>query len=160
MKHGIIWKNYDLLRTNKIQCTVKGKRKIFFFDSPFFKIRKNKLLYGSIYFLYIFCIDTLEFETTIKISSEIKAIRVLRDNTIIIFENTKELIGFKTIENYYISKVCVDFDNNDLIKKESEEITQKIGYYKTFFNIYNYMDNGLATIIDRSLLKIFEKIGE
>ena len=152
-------KNYIILKNNRIQCTVNNKRRISFFsDLPFFKVNNNRILFGNTSFLYIFGIDTLELETTLKISPKIRGIRMLRDNSIILFESNKELIGLRSVLSYYISKVQIDFENNEFIKKETEVITEKIGEYKTLFNICNYLDNGLATITDQYKLKIYKNM--
>ena len=154
-------KNYIILRNNRIQCIVNNKRRIAFFsDLPFIKVNNNKILFGNANFLYIFGTDTLELETTIKISPDIMGIRMFRDNSIILFECSKELIGLKNIIKYYITKVWIDFESNEFIKKESEEITEEIGEYKTLFNICNYLDNGLATIIEQYKLKIYKNMSD
>ena len=154
-------KSYIILRNNRIQCTVKNKRRIAFFsDLPFIKVNKNKLLFGNSSFLYIFCTDTLELETTIKISPEIRGIRIFGNNSIILFETNKELIDLKNVIKYYITKVWINFENNEFIKKESEEITEEIGEFKTLFNICNYLDNGLATITDQYKLKIYKNMSD
>ena len=152
--------NYIILRNNRIQCTVNKRRISFFSDFPFIKVNNNKLLFGNSSYLYIFGIDTLELETTLKISPEIRGIRLLGNNCIILFESNKELIYLKSVVKYYISKVWIDFERNEFIKKENEEITEEIGEYKTLFNICNYLDNGLATIIDQYKLKIYKNMSD
>ena len=127
---------------------------------PFIKVNNNKILFGNSSYLYIFCTDPLELESAFKISPEIRGIRILGDNTIFIFESNKELICLKSVIKYYITKVIIDFENNEFIKKESEDIIEEIGEYKTLFNICNYLDNGFATIIDQYKLKVYKNIND
>lgn len=147
--------DYTILRFNRINCTVNNKRRIYFSQMPFFKVGKNKILYGSIFYLNIFGIDTLELETTVNISESIKDIKLLSNDCIILVEcqdiNWKE-------KNYFLTKIWFDFEKNEIKKKETTDITDKTGDYKTLFNIYNYLDNGLATISDHSKLKVYKNI--
>ena len=103
----------------------------------------------------IFGIDTLELETTVNISESIKDIKLLSNDCIILVEchdiNWKE-------KNYFLTKIWFDFEKNEIKKKETTDINDKTGDYKTLFNIYNYLDNGLATISDHSKLKVYKNI--
>lgn len=151
-------KDYSILTFNRINCRAHGKRRIFFSDLPFFKVKKNKLFMGSISYFNLFDIDTLELETTINISPEIRLIQVLNNNCVFFVECDKILEGLKRNVKYDLTKVIIDFESNDIIKKESNDITDEIGEYKTLFNIFNYLDNGLATITDNYSLKIYKNL--
>ena len=151
-------KDYTILRFNRIDCTINGKRRIFFSTLPFFKVKKNKLFMAGIYYLNIFDIDTLELETTIKINPEIRDVAVLNNNCVLMIECNRNLVFLKEETNYCLTKVLIDFDTNDIIKRESNDITDDMGEFKTLFNIYNYNDKGLVTITDQYILKIYKKI--
>ena len=156
----IVYSNidYNILRFNRIKCIIKGKRMIYFTSLPNFKVNKNKILMSGVSFLNIIDTETLELETTLKISENILDIRILSNNCIIFFEYYKTLEGLKQYGKYYLTKIWIDFETNDIIKKESNEITNEVGEYKTLFKLYNYKDNGLATIIDQNTLKIYKNV--
>ena len=147
-------KDYIVNRKNEINCILNGKRRIYFSDLPILKVDKNKILIGGIMFLNIICTETLQLETTIKISPQIKSLRLLGNNCIILIETLK---NFKEIK-YNLTRVWINFIMNDIIKKESIDITEEMGEFKTLFGIHNYMDKGLATIGDQYQLKIYENL--
>ena len=151
--------NYLIKRYNRIKSKLKGKRMIYYSILPFFKMKK-KLLIPSVCFLNIVDVYTLELETTINISEEIKDIRTLGDNCLALFECYREYEGNKRIFNFYLTKVLIDFESNDIKKKEKKKINDEAGGYKTLFKIFNYKSNGLAIVTDQSYLKIYKNFNE
>ena len=124
-------------------------------------MKKNKLFYASISYFNIFDIDTLELETIINISPEIRSIQVLNNNCALFIDYEDYNISFwglKRSVKYNLTKVFIDFETNEIIKKESHDITNELGEYKTLFYVYNYLDNGFATITDNCLLKIYKNV--
>lgn len=150
-------KDYLIKRFNTIKCILKSKRMIYFSALPSFKI-KNKLLIGGISYLNIIDIYTLELETTIKISENIQDIKILENNCIVLLDFHKILEYSKHILKFYLNKIWFDFESNDIIKKESNEITDMTGEYKTLFKIFNYKNNGLVILVDQNYIQIYKNI--
>jgi len=151
---------YNIVRFNRMNCFTSKKRRIFMPQFAFYKVNKNKLITASIYYIYIFDIETLELETTIKVLSEIKRFIILNNKYIMMVLYNSELKDYKREEHYSICKLLVDFENNSIEKAENNEITDEVGEFKTLFNIFNYHDDGLITISDHCLLKIYKDICE
>ena len=112
----------------------------------------------GISFINIIETDNLELETTIKISENIIDLRLLNNNYIVFVEQYKALVGWKQELKFYLTKIWIDFDYNDLIKKESNEITDELGEYKALFRIFSFGDTGLATITEQNKLTIYNSI--
>jgi hypothetical protein len=158
----ILFKVYDyghnIVRFNRVNCFSSKKRRIFMPQFSFYKVNKNKLITSSIYYIYIFDIETLELETTIKVFSEIKRFIILNNRNIMLVLYNSEFKDLKREEHYSICKMLVDFENNSIEKTENNEITDKVGEFKTLFNIFNYHDDGLITISDHCFLNIYKDI--
>ena len=116
---------------------------------------------GSISYFNIFDIDTLELETIINISPEIRSIQLLNNKCALFIDYEDYNISFwglKRSVKYNLTKVFIDFETNEIIKRESHDITNELGEYKTLFYVYNYLDHGFATITDNCLLKIYKNV--
>jgi hypothetical protein len=147
--------SYLIKRFNRIKCILGSKRMIYYSNLPIFKMKKKILLPG-VCFLNIIDVITLELETTIKISEEIKDIQIFGDNCMALFECYRDYIENKRIFDFYLSKVLIDFESNYMIKKERMKINDEAGIYKTLFKVFNYKEKGLATITDQNYLKIYK----
>jgi len=159
----ILFKIYDyghnIVKFNRINCLNSSKkRRIFMPQFSLCKVNKNKFLTASVNFIYIFDVETLELETTIKVFSEIKRLTILNNRFLMLVLNNSEFKDYKREEHYFICKILFDFEYNSIKKMENNEITDEVGEYKTLFNIFNYQDNGLITISDHCFLKIYKDI--
>ncbi len=56
----------------------------------------------------------------------------------------------------FIKKIKIDFKYNEYIEETKEDINEYTGKYKTLINIEKYTNNGLITIINDSLLRIYK----
>jgi len=62
--------------------------------------------------------------------------------------------GFES--KYFIKKIKIDFTLNEIIEEKIEDIHDYPGNYKTLFKIEKYLNGGLITIINDSLLRIYK----
>ena len=149
--------NYFIKRFNVIKCRINSKRRIYDSTLPLFKMKK-KILIPSVCFFNIIDIETLELETTINISEEIKDIQIFDDSFIIFFECYRDFENLKRTFRFYLTKVWIDFETNNILRKESYKLNDESGEYKTLFKIFKYKENGLATLADQNYLKIYNKV--
>ncbi len=149
--------NYLIKRFNRIKCILNGKRMIYYSMLPVYKMKK-KIIIPSVCLLNIIDIYTLELETSIKISEEIKDIKILDNDFIIIFECFRNFENYQRNFLFYLTKVLIDFDMNDMVKIERNKINDEAGEFMSLFKIFNYRGNGLATITDQNYLKIYNKV--
>jgi hypothetical protein len=50
----------------------------------------------------------------------------------------------------------IDFKYNEIVEEKKEDITEYSGKLKTLFKIEKYINNGLITIINDSLLRVYK----
>ena len=143
--------NYYEKKSNIIKTVVKGKRKIYI-SSGLYKTNNNKFAALGINKLYIFDCYNLEVETIIKLGIEINKIIYLNDGYFLFTYEIKN--GFES--KYFIKKIKIDFTLNEIIEEKIEDIHDYPGNYKTLFKIEKYLNGGLITIINDSLLRIYK----
>lgn len=154
--------DYKIKRQNEIKFDdISGKR--LYFKLPLYKINENKIIATGTYYLYIFGIDNLELETTIKFDKSINKILIRPKGNIFLLTQLKDPINLQGINdssNYYhekyINNIKIDFKINDLIENKEEKITKITGNNKDLFELYNYIGNGLVSLIDKAKITIYE----
>ena len=161
-------KEYKEVRTNEIKFRNKdiGNRLFINATSTLKLVKDNKIIAFSTFYLYIFGLDYLELETTIKFDYNIKNILVRPKGNIFLFlenrddkkHNKNSNIGRNKDYYYtqYINSLKIDFKTNELLEKKEEEISNIMGYNKDIFKMYNYIGNGLVTLIDETTAIIYE----
>ena len=161
-------KEYKEVRKNEIKFRSKeiGERLFINATSKLKLVKDNKIVAFSTFYLYIFGLDYLELETTIKFDYNIKSILVRPKGNIFLFLEKRDAkmyqhnsnIGRNTNYYYvqYINSLKIDFKTNDLLEKKEEEISDIMGYNKDIFKMYNYIGNGLVTLIDETTAIIYE----
>ena len=155
------WNNEIKFRSKEI-----GERLFINATSKLKLVKDNKIVAFSTFYLYIFGLDYLELETTIKFDYNIKSILVRPKGNIFLFLENRDAkmyqhnsnIGRNTNYYYvqYINSLKIDFKTNDLLEKKEEEISDIMGYNKDIFKMYNYIGNGLVTLIDETTAIIYE----
>ena len=155
--------DYKIKRQNEIKFDddISGKR--LYYNLPFNKINENKIITAGTYHLYIFGLDNLELETTIKFDKSINKILIRPKGNIFLItqlEETKSWKELKDASNFYndkyINNIKIDFKINDLIENKEEKISDIIGNNKNLFELYNYIGNGLVSLIDKTKITIYE----
>ena len=115
--------------------------------------------------LYIFGIDNLELETTINFDKFITKILIRPKENIFLLCESRDKKIFKEIGardgtrfHYaqFIYNIKIDFETNDLIETKEENITKICGENKELFALYNYINNGIITLIDKSKIVFYE----
>ena len=143
--------NYISIRTNEIKCVINNKTRIYIL-SPLYKASKDKLIFSGFNNIYIFDLITLEIETFIKVGFDINKILCLNGGYFLF----NYQINNSPRNNFYIKKIKIDFQYNELVEETSEEISDYLGEYKTLFKVEKYINNGFVTIINDSLLRIYK----
>ena len=143
--------NYYEKKSNRIKTVIRGKRKIYI-SSELYKTNNNKFVALDFNKLYIFDCYNLEVETIIKLGLEINKMIYLNDEYFLFTYEIKN--GFES--KYFIKKIKIDFTLNEIIDEKIEDIHDYPGVYKTLFKIEKYLNGGLITIIDDSLLRIYK----
>lgn len=142
---------YNEKKSNIIKTVIKGKRKIYI-SSQLYKSNNNKFIASGFNSLYIFDCSNLEVETIIYLGININKMIYLNDGYFIFNYEIKN--GFES--KYFIKKIKIDFTFNEIIEDIIEEINDYSGIYKTLFKIEKYINGGLITIINDSLLRIYK----
>ena len=145
--------DYKVKRENKNNFIVKtSKRKRIYLSKPIFKVSDNKLLSLGANCIFIFDINTLELETTIKFNKEVIKILIRPKGNILLFCNDIYYKNSVRIEKYFIDNIKINYDNNVLEKNEERDITNNLGDNKNIFEFYHYLEKGLAVLIDKTLI--------
>jgi hypothetical protein len=147
--------NYQVKKVNSIKTEVDKKKRLYFTT----KIYKNgnKLICGGCYKLFIIDLDSLELETTIGITKVVDKLLIRPNGRIYIVAYDDSL--YKTKRHFFIQDLKIDFNTNELV--ESKEINV-IGFLQDeesnifSFDCYNYFNNGLAVVLDRRELIVYE----
>ena len=147
--------NYQVKKVKSIKTEVDRKKRLYFTT----KIYKNgnKLICGGCYKIFIIDLDSLELETTIGITKVVDKFLIRPNGRIYIVAYDDSL--YKTKRNFFIQDLKIDFSTNELV--ESKEINV-IDFLKDeesnifSFDCYNYFNNGLAVVLDRRELIIYE----
>jgi len=143
--------NYYEKRSNIIKTVIKGKRRIYI-SSQLYKTNNNKFVALGFNNLYIFDCYNLEVEIIIKLGIDLNKSIYLNDGYFLFTYEIKN--GFEL--KYFIKKIKIDFTLNELIEEKIEDIHDYSGIYKTLFKIEKYINGGLITIINDSLLRIYK----
>ena len=155
--------NYIVKKENEIKC-IYGKKKRIYLTQPIFKVSNDKLLSLGINNIYIFDTKTLDLETTIKISLNKEIIKMLirpKGNILLICKETiPEVMDPKERNKFYIKNIRINYLTNEFENKGEKDITAKIGDKKNIFEFYNYLNDGLAIIIDKKEIKIFKNYND
>ena len=161
--------NYKIKRKNEIKFRDSKLKKRMHISLPIYLINNNKLITAGIKFLYIIGLDNLELETTILFEKFINKILIRPNKNIFLIYESRDEKRFevKGITNsarfYYdqfINNIKIDFGTNDLIEGKEEEITSYCGNNKGLFEIYNYINNGIITLTDKSEITIYKDCGD
>ena len=143
--------NYYEKKSNIIKTVIKGKKRIYI-SSELYKTYNNKFAALGINKLYIFDCYNLEVETIIKLGIDINKMIYLNDGYFLFTYEIKNGFEYK----YFIKKIKIDFTLNEIIDEKIEDIHDYPGVYKTLFKIEKYLNGGLITIINDSLLRIYK----
>ena len=147
--------NYQVKKVNSIKTEVDRKKRLYFTT----KIYKNgnKLICGGCYKIFIIDLDSLELETTIGITKVVDKLLIRPNGRIYIVAYDDSL--YKTKRHFFIHDLKIDFTTNEL--EESKEINvidflqdEESNIFS--FDCYNYFNNGLAVVLDRRELIIYE----
>ena len=152
-------KNYEVKKDNFIKADIYLDKKRFYFLTDIYKIKNcNKLICGGANEIFIIDINELELETTIKLDKTIKSILLRNNGDIFVLTYETLLAEHKTHKcdwEYHLKNIQINFQFNIIIKEE-EKILNNIGNFSSFFEIYNYMENGLLTICDQNRVIIYD----
>ena len=147
--------NYQVKKVKSIKTEVDTKKRLYFTT----KIYKNgnKLICGGCYKLFIIDLDSLELETTIGITKVVDKLLIRPNGRIYIVTYDDSL--YKTKRHFFIHDLKIDFTTNELV--ESKEINvidflQDEDSNIFSFDCYNYFNNGLAVVLDRRELIVYE----
>ena len=129
---------------------------------------ENKLIGGGSDSIYIFGLDTLELETTISFDKNIKNILVRPKGNIFLYlvgdEKSKEMNLYKEANCYslfyFLNEAKIDFKKNELKSYKEELINDYCKTHEDLFLIYNYVNNGLITLTDKSEIIIYDDFGD
>lgn len=147
--------NYKVKKVNSIKTEVDRKKRLYFTT----KIYKNgnKLLCGGCYKIFIIDLDSLELETTIRIPKVVDKLLIRPNGRI--YALTYDDSFYKTKRNFFINDLKIDFTTNDLVENKEINVRDFLEDKKTIissFDCYNYFNNGLAVVLDRRELIIYE----
>ena len=147
--------NYQVKKVKSIKTEVDKKKRLYFTT----KIYKNgnKLICGGCYKIFIIDLDSLELETTIGITKVVDKLLIRPNGRIYIVAYDDSL--YKTKRHFFIHDLKIDFTTNEL--EESKEINvidfiqdEESNIFS--FDCYNYFNNGLAVVLDRRELIVYE----
>ncbi len=156
--------DYKLIRKNKINFMEGSARKRLYISLPIYKM-KNKLITASTKCFYIIGIDTLELETTIQFEKFILQILIRPKENIFLLCRSREKKYYPNRDgtesshfyyDQYIKNIKIDFETNDIIEIKEEDITQYCGRNKELFHLYNYINNGIITLVEKSKIIFYE----
>jgi hypothetical protein len=147
--------NYQVKKVNSIKTEVDRKKRLYFTT----KIYKNgnKLLCGGCYKIFIIDLDSLELETTIGIPKVVDKLLIRPNGRIYALSYDDSL--YKTKRHFFINDLKIDFTINELVESKELNVTDFLEDKTTIissFDCYNYFNNGLAVVLDRRELIIFE----
>ena len=156
--------DYKIIRQNEIKFKDNNNEMRLYTVQPIYKIHKNKLVTYGTKCLYIFGLDNLELETTIYFDKNITKILIRPKENIFlfcrkenkIFKNKREHDGTKFFYEQFLYNIKIDFETNDLIETKEENITDYCGENKELFGLFNYINNGIIALIDKSKIIIYE----
>ena len=159
--------NYKILRKNEIKYKDDSNNRLYI-SLPFHKWGENKLIGGGADSIFIFGLDTLELETTISFDKNIKNILVRPKGNIFLYlvadEKSKDMNLYKEANCYslfyYLNEAKIDFKKNELKSYKEELINDYCKAHEDLFFIYNYVNNGLITLTDKTEIIIYDDFGD
>ena len=140
--------NYQIKKENTIICQDKNngfKRRLYF--TSLFKY-KDKLICAGGDKIYIIDLNYLELETTIQLSKTIYKILVRPNGNILVLSQKINVNKYL----YLLYDIKIDYKTNEMIQNKENDVTEKIGNFPSFFQFYNYPNNGLVIITNNSLI--------
>lgn len=152
--------DYKVKRQNEIKFNHEGKKRLYI-SLPVYKV-KNKLITAGAKNFYIIGLDNLELETTIQFDKYIKRILIRPKGNIFLIYKSNDYIQKEGEWFYkqYINNIKIDFETNDLIQSKEEDITEYCGNNKELFEVYNYVNNGIITMISKTNLYIYKNFDD
>ena len=147
--------NYQVKKVKSIKTEVDKKKRLYFTT----KIYKNgnKLICGGCYKIFIIDLDSLELETTIGITKVVDKLLIRPNGRIYIVAYDDSL--YKTKRNFFIHDLKIDFNTNELVESKEINVIDFLQDEESnifSFDCYNYFNNGLAVVLDRRELIIYE----
>ena len=163
--------SYQIIKKHKIIAEIKDEvykyKKKIYFTTDLQKYNDSKLITAGCNNIYIIDIQTLELETTIKLEKTIRTILIRPKGNIFVLTYVQDIykrdINRETSPNfvkYFLNNIKIDFKTNEMIYKNEKDITEQAGIYNSFFDMYNYPNNGLVVNIDKSKLIIYDNFGD
>ena len=147
--------NYQVKKVKSIKTEVDKKKRLYFTT----KIYKNgnKLICGGCYKIFIIDLDSLELETTIGITKVVDKLLIRQNGRIYIVAYDDSL--YKTKRHFFIHDLKIDFTTNELVESKEINVIDFIQDEESnifSFDCYNYFNNGLAVVLDRRELIVYE----
>jgi hypothetical protein len=147
--------NYQVKKVKSIKTEVDKKKRLYFTT----KIYKNgnKLICGGCYKLFIIDLDSLELETTIGITKVVDKLLIRPNGRIYIVAYDDSL--YKTKRHFFIQDLKIDFNTNELVESKEINVIDFLQDEESnifSFDCYNYFNNGLAVVLDRRELIVYE----
>jgi hypothetical protein len=147
--------NYQVKKVKSIKTEVDKKKRLYFTT----KIYKNgnKLICGGCYKIFIIDLDSLELETTIGITKVVDKLLIRPNGRIYIVAYDDSL--YKTKRHFFIHDLKIDFTTNELVESKEINVIDFIQDEESnifSFDCYNYFNNGLAVVLDRRELIVYE----
>lgn len=143
--------NYALIRENTIKTIVNGKTSIFI-SSSIYKGNEFKVLALGFKKLYIFDTITLEVETFIKLGFEVNKMLCLNDDYFLFNYEIRE----DNIKKFIVKKIKINFLFNEIVDEITEQLNNYNVEYSSLFKLEKYINGGIITIINDSLLRIYK----
>ena len=161
----------DVQRSGKITAEIKDEvykyKKKIYFTTDLQKYNDSKLITAGCNNIYIIDIQTLELETTINLKKTIRKILIRPKGNIFVLTYVQEIykmdMNRETTPNfvqYFLNNIKIDFKTNEMTYKDEKDITEQAGIYNSFFDMYNYPNNGLVVNIDKSKLIIYDNFDD
>ena len=163
--------SYQIIKKNKIIAEIKDEvykyKKKIYFTTDLQKYNDSKLITAGCNNIYIIDIQTLELETTINLEKTIRKILIRPKGNIFVLTYVQEIykmdMNRETTPNfvqYFLNNIKIDFKTNEMTYKNEKDITEQAGIYNSFFDMYNYPNNGLVVNIDKSKLIIYDNFDD
>ncbi len=161
--------DYTVLRENTINYDINdpiiedkkhigfkttGRKRIYLLF-PLYKVSEKKIITAGINRIFIFETDTLQLETVIQLSREIIKLLIRPKGNIfcICVEKTKNAFE----HNYFLNNINIDYRTNSLIlNEENNNINDKVKQHGFLFQLYNYINNGFITVVDKKEMIIYD----
>ena len=163
--------SYQIIKKNKIIAEIKDEvykyKKKIYFTTDLQKYNDSKLITAGCNNIYIIDIQTLELETTIKLEKTIRTILIRPKGNIFVLTYVQDIYKrdmyretSPNLVKYFLNNIKIDFKTNEMIYKNEKDITEQAGIYNSFFDMYNYPNNGLVVNIDKSKLIIYDNFDD